>query len=93
MQTAIHMFKNHPNLAKMRFIVVPLVHEVMHTCNDMHMDAYELMEKYAAGNEYCQGLNFDFSMILGSGAPNLWSVQTLTNNGIVVEFYTKLEID
>ena len=90
MQTAIHMFKNHPNLAKIRFIVVPLVHEIMHTCNDMHMDAYELIDKYSAGKEVCQGLNFDFSMILGSGAPNLWAVHTLTNNSTVLEFYTKL---
>ena len=80
MQTAIHMFKNHPNLAKIRFIVLPLVHEIIHTCNDMHMDAEEMMEKYAAETEICQGLNFDFSMLLSSGAPNLWSVKTLTNN-------------
>ena len=29
-------------------------------------------------------------MILASGAPNLWSVKTLTNNSRVLEFYTKL---
>lgn len=63
----------------------------MHTCNDMHMDADELMEKYATGKELCQGLKFDFSMLLASGAPNLWSVKTLANTSTVLEFYSKLD--
>lgn len=91
MQTAIHMFKNHPNLARIKFIVVPIVHEIMHTCNDMHMDANELMEKYSADSEICKGINFDFSMLIGSGSVNLWSLKTMTNNSTVAEFYSKLE--
>ena len=39
MQTAIHMFKGHPNLANIRFIVEPMIHEILHTTCDMHIDA------------------------------------------------------
>ena len=56
----------------------------------MHMDAEQLIEKYAIGEEICEGLKFDFSMLLGAGAPNLWAVRTLTDHAIVTEFYTKL---
>jgi len=49
MQTAIHMFKNHPNLSNIRFIVEPMLHEVMHTTCDIHMDAMLLIQKYAPG--------------------------------------------
>ena len=43
MQTAIHMFKGHPNKANIKFIVEPMVHEIMHTTNDLNMDALELI--------------------------------------------------
>ena len=48
-QTAIHMFKFHPNVANIKFIIVPELHEIMHTFNDMHMDPAELVQKYAEG--------------------------------------------
>ena len=31
LSTAIHMFKSHPNLSKIQFLVVPQCHEIMHT--------------------------------------------------------------
>ena len=43
MQTAIHMFKGHPNLANIRFIVEPEMHEILHTTCDLNMDALELL--------------------------------------------------
>ena len=49
LQTAIHMFKNHPNLSKMTFLVVPQCHEIMHTSNDIPMDCYKLMQQFAPG--------------------------------------------
>ena len=76
MQTAIHMFKGHPNLAKIHFVVEPMVHEIMHTTNDMHMDALELLQKYAPGQPSCHGINFDFSRITSLSSPNLWNINT-----------------
>ena len=69
MQTAIHMFKGHTNLANIRFIVEPMVHEIMHTTNDMHMDADELVQKYAPGQPECHGVIFDFSRITSMEQP------------------------
>ena len=66
MQTAIHMFKGHPNLANIQFIVEPITHEILHTMCDMHMDAVQMMMKYAPGQPACHGVNFDFSKIAGT---------------------------
>ena len=76
MQTAIHMFKGHPNLAKIHFIVEPMVHEIMHTTCDMHIDALELLQKFAPGQPACHGVNFDFSRITSLASPNLWNINT-----------------
>ena len=43
MQTAIHMFKGHPNLANIRFIVEPEMHEILHTTCDLNIDAFDLL--------------------------------------------------
>ena len=77
MQTAIHMFKGHPNLANITFFVEPSVHEIMHTTNDLHMDACLLMQKYAPGQPACHGVNFDFSRISNMEKPQLWCIETL----------------
>ena len=63
LQTAIHMFKGHPNLDNIPFIVEPIVHEILHTINDIHMDAVQLLMKYAPGQPACHGVRFDFSKI------------------------------
>ena len=69
MQTCIHMFKNHPNKANISFIVEPMVHEIMHTTNDFHMDALLMIQKYAPGQPACHGIEFDFSRITGVEKP------------------------
>lgn len=46
-----------------------MIHEIMHTCNDMHMDADELVQKYAPGQPICHGLNFDFTRITSMEQP------------------------
>ena len=43
------MFKNHPNKEKIRFVVIPVVREVLHTINDMCMDVNEMIKKYGHG--------------------------------------------
>ena len=57
------MFKSHPNLANIKFIVEPLVHEILHTTCDMNMDTLLMIQKYAPGQPACCGVNFDFSKI------------------------------
>ena len=49
--TTIEMFKNHPNKENIRFIVVPIIREVLHTINDVCMDVNELVKKYAHGSK------------------------------------------
>ena len=77
MQTCIHMFKNHPNKANIRFVVEPWIHEIMHTMNDIPMDALALVEKYGPGQEISHGISFDFSRITSMAEPQLWSPETI----------------
>lgn len=49
LQTAIHMFKNHPNKDKITFVVLPLIHEYFHVSNDIPADYQKVMERYAVG--------------------------------------------
>ena len=72
MMTTIEMFKNHPNKEKIRFVVIPVVREVLHTINDMCMDVNEMIKKYGHGSKAAQGLKFDFSALFTFGVPELW---------------------
>ena len=66
------MFKNHPNKENIQFIVLPIVREVLETSNDISLDIEETIEKYANGQEICQGINFNFALIYLYGIPKLW---------------------
>ena len=83
------MFKTHPKKSEIKFLVVPLLHEILETADDIHSDALELMQKYK-DPDLCHGLNFDFSL-LSKNAPNLWCISTFTNEQKVEEFYSKIK--
>ena len=67
MQTAILMFKDHPNANKIKFMVTPACREIMHTSNDINCDVNKLIERYGPGAKDAEGLTFDFSMLLMHG--------------------------
>ena len=79
MMTTVHMFKNHPNKANIRFIVLPIVRECLACTNDIAMDCDELMVKFGEGAPATAGLNFDFSRLFLYGIPQLWQVFTMAN--------------
>lgn len=70
--TTIHMFKNHPNKDKIKFIILPIVREVLHTISDIAMDVNELMAKFADGQPGNFGIKFDWSRLSMFGNPQLW---------------------
>ena len=70
--TTIHMFKNHPNKQNIKFVVVPIVREVLHTCCDIAMNFNELVDKFGPDKEAACGINFDFSACYDFGIPQLW---------------------
>ena len=72
------MFKTHPNKADMRFIVLPVVREVLASSNDIAHDIDITMGKYGMP-ELCEGIQFDFSLTLIHGQPKLWQIYTLAN--------------
>ena len=69
LMTTIHMFKNHPNRANIKFVVLPNVRENLHTCGDIGMDVYLLIEKFGEGKAASCGLNIDFSNLFAYGVP------------------------
>lgn len=79
MMTTIHMFKNHPDRASIKFVVLPIAREVLHTTNDICMDPFDLVKKYGEGQPEACGLVFDFSRLFIYGIPELWQVYTLAN--------------
>ena len=70
--TTINMFKNHPQKNELKFVVIPLVREVMKTMNDVAMDINVLVEKFKPGQEICAGIEFDFSACFVFGDAKLW---------------------
>lgn len=92
LQTAIHMFKNHPNLSKIQFIVLPIVREVLETSNDLCMDIESTVQKYAIGSDICEGLKFNFAMIYLYGIPKLWQVYTLASLPKQKDIITSLKV-
>ena len=91
LQTAIHMFKGHPNVSKITFVVVPQCHEFMHTSNDLPEDYTKIVSDYAPGKVLCEGLKFDFTLLLHYGEPQLWSVLSMTNTEKVGKVLSKLK--
>ena len=51
MQTCINMFKGHPNVANIKFTLLPLAREVMQGSQDIPQDVYRLMERYGEGKD------------------------------------------
>jgi len=76
METCVHLFKSHPNLSNIKFVVVPILREVLESSSDIAMDMEEMMERFSSGTE---GIRFDFSYLMLQGAPELWQVGTLTS--------------
>jgi hypothetical protein len=69
--TAANMFKNHPNKAKIKFLVVPFAKECMHLCNDLIGPIKTVYDIYSKP-ENCFGLNFDFSLMNCYGTEATW---------------------
>lgn len=90
MQTAIHMFKGHPNLPNIKFVVEPMLHEVLHTTCDIHINAMDLIQKFAPGQPTCYGVNFDFSKITSMAQPQLWNISTHANQSKKDLFFERL---
>ena len=85
------MFKTHPNVSKITFVVMPQTHEYFHTSNDIPRDVYELIARYKPGATDAEGLIFDFSLLLNYAEPQLWSVLSLHNHKKQAELLAKIE--
>ena len=67
LETTLHMFKNHPNKYKIKFIVLPMAAETMNSASDIGSDVNELQQQFKD-----REIQFDFSNINALDVPQLW---------------------
>ena len=79
METTVEMYKNHPNKDNIKFIVLPIVREVLHTVCDIAQNCDLTIAKFGEGQPAAGGLKFDFSRMFLYGIPELWQIYTLAN--------------
>lgn len=92
LQTCIHLFKKHPHKSNIKFVVCPIIREVLETANDIALDANEIIEKYS-DLEFTCGIEFDFSMMYLYGEPKLWQIYTFANLHKQKELIASLNIN
>lgn len=71
LMTAMHMFKDHPKKADISFIVLPVVKECLHLCNDI-CGPYQRVYEAFSDPAKCEGIRFDFSMCHVYGRESTW---------------------
>ena len=76
LQTAIHMFKGHPEKLVIKFIVLPIAREVMGWACDIAMSCEEMMKEFGEEQE---GISFDFTMLSDYAVQQMWQVYTYAN--------------
>ena len=70
LETTIHTFKNHPNKDNIKFVILPIVREVIQDYDDIVVDYdTEIMQRYKTGSPENHGLVFDFSRFYLYGIP------------------------
>jgi len=74
LETTIRLFKDHPQRHSIKFVVAPILREVLDTTNDIPMQLDDLKERLK-GRE----IEFDFSVLDNYGVPSLWAIYTLAN--------------
>ena len=65
--TAVELFKDHPNKNNIRFVLVPVMKESAHLCNDFMRGPFktQIYDKYS-DPEKVHGLKFDFQYMFGA---------------------------
>ena len=74
-QTAVNMFKTHPNKANIKFKVFPLVTEVFMSTCDIGNDVFENEKEFSN----IEGMHFDFTLVKQFKVPQLWQTYQLEN--------------
>ena len=70
-ETAIHIFKNHPNKDKIKFIVLPSVKEGLNLCNDKQ-GTYQRLRRIIDPILLEHNLKFDFHLMFSAfGLPEM----------------------
>lgn len=90
-ETAIHIFKGHPNRKNIKFIVLPSIKEGLNLCNDKQ-GTYHRLRRHIDHLLKEYELNFDFSMMFASfGMPDLAQVNVSVDIERFQEMYKYLD--
>ena len=58
--TAALLFKNHPNRGEIKFIIAPIIKEVLNLNNDL-VYGNEKLREFLEKDKMFEGMNFDFT--------------------------------
>ena len=72
------MFKNHPNKANIKFLLLPFAKEGLHLCNDLCGPISAIFAQFSDPAK-CEGLNFDFSLVHSYGAEATWQMNIIAD--------------
>jgi len=88
--TAMHMFKNHPNRANIKFIVLPAAKEGLHLCNDISGPIDPIIKIFSK-SENCYDINFDFSLVYSYGIESTWQMNIVADLEMTKKAYSTLK--
>eukprot|EP00347_Sterkiella_histriomuscorum_P004858 403358816 len=91
-QTAIHIFKNHPDKEDIKFLVIPLVKEGLNCSNDK-CGTYERMRSILDPLIKETGVHFDWSLMHTFGVPDLIQIKVTTQLERLQEMYEYINPD
>lgn len=72
--TAIYMFGSHPDKDKIEFKVLPLIHEILHSTNDVHVPYSQLRREFEDSP-----ISFDWSYVEQLKYPDAWAIEVMAN--------------
>ena len=74
LQTCTELFKEHPNLHNMKFIVHPLLIEILNNANDLPANIAKTIKEFEGAP-----MNYDFNIFKGMERPELYYLYNLNN--------------
>lgn len=92
LMTALHLFKEHPQKDKITFVVLPVVKECLHLCNDI-CGPYERIFEAFSDPAKCEGIAFDFSMYHLYGRQSTWQFSLVPDVEMLKKSFSTIKMD
>ena len=92
LMTAEHLFKEHPQKNSIKFVVLPVVKECLHLCNDICGPFKRVYDAFS-DPEKCSGISFDFSLCHSYGSQGTWQFNLVPDLSMLQKSFSTLKMD